>query len=181
MTRTGFFAGSFDPPTLGHLDLVVRARGVVDEVVVGVGYNADKSPWLPLPDRLALLAEVLGSDVRVVSYAGLSVDAARAAGASVLLRGVRSETDMALELQMALANRRLAPDLETVVLIGAPELSHISSRLVREVHRAGGDVSLFVPPAVAACLARRPGVSHAAAPASSPASAHATRKPERNA
>jgi pantetheine-phosphate adenylyltransferase len=164
MARTGFFAGSFDPPTLGHLDLVARARGIVDELVVGVGLNADKSPWLPLPERLALLAELLGPRVRIVSYAGLSVDAARAAGARVLLRGVRSETDMAQELQMALANRKLAPELETVVLVGSPEVAHISSRLVREVHRAGGDVSLFVPPAVVACLARRPPSPDARAP-----------------
>ncbi len=176
MTRAGFFAGSFDPPTLGHVDLVARARGVVDEVIVGVGHNADKTPWLPLSERLALLAEVLGSRVRVVSYAGLSVDAARAAGACVLLRGVRSETDMALELQMALANRRLAPELETIVLIGSPELSHVSSRLVREVHRSGGDVSLFVPPAVVACLARRPGATASTAPVSSPAIQHPERK-----
>jgi pantetheine-phosphate adenylyltransferase len=155
MARTGFFAGSFDPPTLGHLDLVARARAVVDELVVGIGINADKAPWLPLHERMELLAGLLGGRARVVSYTGLSVDAARAAGASVLLRGVRSETDMAQELQMALANRRLAPGIETVVLIGSPEVAHISSRLVREVQRSGGDVSLFVPPSVVACLARR--------------------------
>lgn len=169
MTRTGFFAGSFDPPTLGHLDLVARARRIVDRLVVGIGTNADKTPWLPLDERLALLAGLLGPDVRVVSFAGLAVEAARAAGAAVLLRGVRSETDMAQEVQMALANRRLAPELETVVLIGSPEVAHISSRLVREVHRSGGDVSLFVPAAVVARLAQRADASPA------------PRTPERNA
>ena len=156
MTRTGFFAGSFDPPTLGHLDLVARARAVVDKLVVGVGVNADKTPWLPLEERLALLAELLPSDVTVLSFDGLAVDAARRAGATLLLRGVRGEADLAQELPMALANRRLAPALETVLLVGSPDVAHVSSRLVREVARSGGDVSPFVPPLVAQRLKQRP-------------------------
>ena len=156
MTRTGFFAGSFDPPTLGHLDLVTRARAVVDKLVLGVGINADKTPWLPLEERLALLAELLPSDVTVLSFDGLAVDAARRAGATLLLRGVRGEADLAQELPMALANRRLAPSLETVLLVGSPDVAHVSSRLVREVARAGGDVSPFVPPLVAQRLKQRP-------------------------
>jgi len=155
MPRTGFFAGSFDPPTLGHLDLVRRALAVVDRLVLGVGQNADKAPWLPVEERLALLAELVPQGVEVVAFRGLAVDAARQAGATIVVRGVRSETDMAGELTMALANRRLAPDLETVVLVGAAELAHISSRLVREVQRAGGDVSVFVPPLVAQRLGAR--------------------------
>jgi pantetheine-phosphate adenylyltransferase len=156
MTRTGFFAGSFDPPTLGHLDLVARARAVVDKLVVGVGVNLDKTPWLPLEERLALLAELLPSDVTVLSFDGLAVDAARRAGATLLLRGVRGEADLAQELPMALANRRLAPALETVLLVGSPDVAHVSSRLVREVARSGGDVSPFVPPLVAQRLMQRP-------------------------
>jgi len=156
MTRTGFFAGSFDPPTLGHLDLVARARAVVDKLVVGVGVNADKTPWLPLEERLALLAELLPSDVTVLSFDGLAVDAARRAGATLLLRGVRGEADLATEMPMALANRRLAPALETVLLVGSPDVAHVSSRLVREVARSGGDVSPFVPPLVAQRLKQRP-------------------------
>src|SRR5262249_43195415 len=132
MTRAGFFAGSFDPPTLGHLDLVARARGVVDrlvvgvgvkaekapglagrERVVGVGINAEKSPWLPVEERLALLRELVPAEVEVVAFDGLAVQAARRAGATLLLRGVRGEADLATELPMALANRRLAPELET--------------------------------------------------------------------
>lgn len=155
MPRTGFFAGSFDPPTLGHVDLVARALGVVDRLVVGVGLNADKRPWLPLEERLALLAGCLPAEVAVVSFDGLAVDAARRAGATLLLRGVRSEADLSLELPMALANRRLAPELETVLLVGAPELAHVSSRLVREIARAGGDAAPFLPPLVAQRLARR--------------------------
>jgi pantetheine-phosphate adenylyltransferase len=156
MTRTGFFAGSFDPPTLGHLDLMARARAVVDKLVVGVGVNADKAPWLPLEERLALLAELLPSDVTVLSFDGLAVDAARRAGATLLLRGVRGEADLAQELPMVLANRRLAPALETILLVGSPDVAHVSSRLVREVARSGGDVSPFVPPLVAQRLKQRP-------------------------
>jgi pantetheine-phosphate adenylyltransferase len=155
MQRTGFFAGSFDPPTLGHVDLVLRSLGVVGRLVVGVGVNAEKQAWLPLEERLALLAGSLPAEVAVVAFEGLAVDAARRAGATVLVRGVRSEADLSLELPMALANRRLAPDLETVLLVGAPELAHVSSRLVREIVRAGGDAAPFLPPLVAQRLARR--------------------------
>lgn len=155
MTRIGFFAGSFDPPTLGHMELVQRARDVVDTLVLGVGVNADKTPWISVEQRLALLSELLPSDVTVVSFSGLAVEAAREHGATLLLRGVRSEADMAGELQMALANRRLAPELETVVLFGSPEVAHISSRLVREVADSGGDVAHFVPALVARFLEQR--------------------------
>lgn len=155
MTRVGLFAGSFDPPTFGHMDLVVRAAAVVDRLVLGIGVNADKTPWLAVPERVALLKELAPSGVDVLTFNGLAVEAARAAGARVLVRGVRSEADMAGELQMALANRRLAPEIETIVLVGSPEVAHISSRLVREVHASDGDVGLFVPPLVASALARR--------------------------
>ena len=154
-TRVGFFAGSCDPPTLGHLELVSRAAAIVDRLVIGVGVNADKTPWLSLEERLGLLSELLPSGVSAAPFTGLAVEAARRAGATLLLRGVRSEADLAVELQMALANRRLAPELETVVLVGSPEVAHISSRLVREVHAGGGDVGHFVPPLVAQFLARR--------------------------
>ena len=149
--------GTFDPPTLGHLDLVGRASRVVDRLVIGIGVNADKTPWLTLDERLALLSELLPSGVKAEPFSGLAVDAARRAGATLLLRGVRSEADLGVELQMALANRRLAPELETVVLVGSPEVAHISSRLVREVWAGGGDVGHFVPPLVAPFLrSRRP-------------------------
>jgi pantetheine-phosphate adenylyltransferase len=155
MTRTGFFAGSFDPPTFGHMDLVVRAAGVVDKLVLGIGINADKTSWLTVEERIGLLKELVPTGVDVVAFTGLAVEAARVAGARVLVRGVRSEADMAGELQMALANRRLSPGIETIVLVGSPEVAHISSRLVREVHASDGDVGLFVPPLVASALARR--------------------------
>jgi pantetheine-phosphate adenylyltransferase len=156
MTRVGFFAGSFDPPTLGHLDLVARARAVVDRLVVGVGINSDKAAWLPVEERLALLRALVPAEVEVVAFDGLAVQAARRAGATLLLRGVRGEADLATELPMALANRRLAPELETLLLVGSPEVAHVSSRLVREIVRSGGDATPFLPPLVAQRLARRP-------------------------
>lgn len=156
MVRTGFYAGSFDPPTLGHVDLMERALAVVDRLVVGVGRNIDKAPWIPLEQRLALLEAIVPKDVMVMPFDGLAVAAARTVGASILLRGVRGPEDVAGELTMARANRRLAPECETVLLVSSPGISHISSRLVREVHKAGGDVGLFVPRRVAAVLAKLP-------------------------
>jgi len=164
MARTGLFAGSFDPPTLGHLDLITRALEVVDRLVVGIGANADKSPWLELDLRWRLLAEIVPSAVEVSPFEGLAVAKARDVGASVLVRGVRGPDDLASELAMARANRRLDPGVETVLLPASPDTAHISSRLVREVHRSGGDVGLFVPGPVAAALraegARRPPHTH---------------------
>ena len=155
MTRTGFFAGSFDPPTLGHVDLIERGANVVDTLVVGVGINAEKTPWLPAPERVALLKEIVPAGVEVISFSGLAVTAAKAAGASLMLRGVRSSGDVEFEAQMALANRRLDDSLDTVLLVASTKVAHISGRLVRDVHRAGGDVSVFVPPVVATALAKR--------------------------
>jgi pantetheine-phosphate adenylyltransferase len=156
MGVTGFFAGSFDPPTCGHVDLATRALSIVDKLVVGVGRNADKSPWMPLEERLELLREVLPAGVEVQAFDGLAVTAARAAGATLLVRGVRGGEDAAGELQMSRANKRLDDGVETVLLPASAETSHISSRLVREVHRSGGDVAIFVPAAVARALAERP-------------------------
>ena len=154
MTRTGFFAGSFDPPTLGHLDLVRRALALVDRLVVGVGSNADKRVWIPVDERVALLREVLPDGVSVLAYEGLTVRAAREAGASVLVRGLRGPEDLPSELHMSRANAKLDSELESVFLVSSVEVAHISSRLVREVHRSGGPVEAFVPPAVAAHLSR---------------------------
>lgn len=156
MTRIGFYAGSFDPPTLGHVDVAIRARALVDRLVVGVGTNADKRPWLDLEARLSLLRACLPQDIEVMSFDGLAVAAARAVGATLLVRGLRSEDDAGAELHMSRANRCLDAELETVMLAASAETAHLSSRLVREVHRSGGNLTSFVPPAVAAHLAGRP-------------------------
>ncbi len=148
MSRCGFFAGSFDPPTYGHLDLIVRALQVVDRLVVGVGINADKEPWLPVEERVDLLQQTVPETVEVVAFDGLAVAAARNVNATLLVRGVRSETDLASESVMARVNEQLDPELHTVILLASPKVSSISSRLVREIHRAGGPVDRFVPPEV---------------------------------
>ncbi len=152
MSKTAFFAGSFDPPTLGHVDLVRRSLLWSDRLVVGVGQNADKQGWLPVELRIQLLREVLPAGVEVVAFEGLAVSAARAAGAQVLVRGVRNAQDAAAELQMSFANKQLDEGIETVLLPASLETAHISSRLVREVHRSGGDTRVFLPEAVAAAL-----------------------------
>lgn len=155
MTRTGFFAGSFDPPTLGHVELVEQATSLVDRLVVGVAANDDKRPWLSGAERLVLLRRCLPAEVEVVLVEGLAVDAARSAGASVLFRGLRSAGDADGEIQMARANRALDAGLQTVFLVSSAAVSHVSSRLVREVQRAGGDVTTMVPEPVAAALASK--------------------------
>jgi len=155
MSRVGFFAGSFDPPTNGHVELVRRALTLVDCLVVGIGQHAHKQPWLPVERRGDLLREVLPDGVEVVVFTGLAVAAAQEAGASVLLRGLRSADDVPGELAMARANAQLDGQIETVFLAAAPDAAHISSRLVREVHQSGGDASLFVPAPVAAALPSR--------------------------
>jgi len=152
---TGIYCGSFDPPTLGHVELMERALGLVDRLVVAVGRNADKAGWLPVEERVVLLEAVAPRAATVRVFDGLAVDAAREAGARLLVRGLRSGRDLDGEMAMARCNAELAPELETVVLLASPRVAHVSSRLVREVHRGGGDLLPFVPPAVAEHLARR--------------------------
>lgn len=153
MSRTALFPGTFDPVTLGHLDLVERALRVFDAVVVGVSARG-RETLLPLEARVALLrAAVAGwPAVRVQPFSGLVVHFARAQGATALLRGVRGLGDWEVELQMATANRHLGGGLETVFLPPSPGTARVSSSLVREVHALGGDVAAWVPPGVVAAL-----------------------------
>ncbi|MBM7026496.1 pantetheine-phosphate adenylyltransferase [Clavibacter zhangzhiyongii] len=160
MQRIAVVPGSFDPVTLGHLDVIRRASRLYDELVVLVVHNPGKTPMLPLEERVALIERVirdagLPASVRVDSWgAGLLVDYCRQAGASVLVKGVRSQLDVAYETPMALVNRDLA-DVETVMLLPDPAHAHVSSSLVRQVEALGGDVAPYVPPAVAEALAVR--------------------------
>jgi pantetheine-phosphate adenylyltransferase len=151
------FPGTFDPVTLGHLDLARRAAALYERVTVGVARNPGKRELLPLEERVELLREALGDlpGVRVEVLDGLVVEGARRLGAGVVLRGARSAGDFEYEAQMARSNRRLAPEVETVVLASSPEHVHISSTLVRQIAEFGGDTSAFVPPAVARALERR--------------------------
>lgn len=148
--------GSFDPPTNGHVDIVERASRHFDRVVVAVVHNPAKRPLLELAERVDLLRMALDhvSGVRVVGYEGLLVDLARQEGASVLVKGLRSTSDMGYELQMAHVNATLLPDADTLFIAASPRWGFVSSSLVKEVARYGGDVSGFVPAAVAAALGR---------------------------
>lgn len=151
---TAVFPGSFDPITLGHLDVVRRALVLVDEVVVGVAHNTAKSPLLDASTRVdlarAALADVSGA--RVAAVPGLLVDFCRDVGARVVVKGLRGGADYDAELPMALMNRELA-GVETVFVVGDPALAHIASSLVKDVARHGGDVRAQVPPGVSAALA----------------------------
>ncbi len=155
--RHALLPGTFDPVTLGHLDLVRRASAAFERVSVGVARNAQKRELLPLAERLALLREVTAdlANVEVAALDGLVVDGARALGAGVVLRGLRHAGDFEYEAQMARSNRALASGIQTLLIVSAPEHVHISSTLVRQIAEFGGDLAPFVPPAVARALARR--------------------------
>jgi len=159
MTRTAIYPGSFDPPTRGHEDLIRRSMALADRVIVAVAVNPLKQPLFTVAERLAMLQAAIGDEPRVSyqSFDGLLVEFARRVGATIVVRGLRAVSDFEYEFQMALMNRQLHPSLETVFLVPALELTYLSSSLVREVARFGGDVSALVQPGVAEALARRYG------------------------
>lgn len=150
-----FYPGSFDPPTRGHIDLIERASRLFDEVVVGVMVNPDKQGMFPPEERVEMLRESTAhlSNVRVAADSGLTVDMARRAGCQVILRGVRGVQDVALEEQLAGANRQIS-GLETVILFTAPEYGYITSSIVRDLIRHGGPVDGMVSEAVRQHLLR---------------------------
>ena len=151
MTRIAVVPGSFDPVTLGHVDLIRRAAALFDVVHAVVVHNPGKAGFFSIPERRALLEQAVAGvpgEVVVAGWSsGLLVDYCRRVGASALVKGVRSAEDVTYETPMALMNRDLA-DVETVLLVADPPTAHVSSSLVREVARLGGDVARFVPPAV---------------------------------
>jgi pantetheine-phosphate adenylyltransferase len=157
MTRIAIYPGSFDPPTRGHEDLIRRSLLLADRLVVAVAVNVAKQPLFSVEERLALLRTAVGEDPRIdfVAFEGLLAEFARRVGASVVVRGLRAVSDFEYEFQMALMNRQLHPSLETVFLVPALDLTYLSSSLVREVARFGGDVSALVHPAVAKALRAR--------------------------
>ncbi len=151
------YPGSFDPITNGHLDVVQRAARVFDRVVVGVLGNPRKSPLLEVDTRVAIIADAIAAEpqlarcVEVRAFDGLTVDFCRTVGAAFLVRGLRAIADFELELQLAHNNHQLAPDIDTVFFMTSLEHSYVSSSLVKEIARFGGDVSTMVPaPAVPA-------------------------------
>jgi pantetheine-phosphate adenylyltransferase len=157
MERTGVYAGSFDPITRGHEDLIKRSLQFVDRIVVAVATNVSKQPLFTLEERVAFIRSSVGDDARVDvrQFNGLLVDFARSLGASLIIRGLRAVSDFEYEFQMALMNRHLAPGLETVFMVPSLDTTYISSSLVREVARFGGDVSDLVHQDVADALRAR--------------------------
>ncbi len=161
MRRIAVVPGSFDPVTLGHLDVIERAAGLYDELHVLVVHNPDKSALLPITQRVSLIeqavAESFAADNVVVASwtVGLLVDYCTEVGASVLVKGIRSQIDVAYETPMAIVNRHLA-GVETVFLLPNPAHGHVSSSLVRQVSALGGDVSPYVPAVVSEYLQRSP-------------------------
>jgi len=156
---TGFYPGSFDPVTNGHLDVIERACRLVDILYVGVGSQASKSPMLSHADRIALLEQTVKpiaarsqTIVKVIEFEGLMVQKARDLDAKLIIRGLRDTTDYNYEMQMVGMNAQMAPDLQTVFVPSSPHVRHISASLVRQIAAMGGDVTAFVPPLVLKAL-----------------------------
>lgn len=154
--RTALYPGSFDPITYGHLDIVERASKLFDEVIVAAAHNDAKNPLFTNDERVALITETLEqagiTNARAVTFDGLLVAYAKQQGVTALIRGLRAISDFEFEFQMALMNRKLEPELETLFLMPKDEYSYLSSRMVKEVARLDGDISSFVPPNVALSL-----------------------------
>jgi len=162
MSRTGIYTGSFDPITNGHIDVIERAAALVDRLVVAVGVHHGKTPVFSAEERLAMIEQQVGDTVRaagcdlvVTTFDGLAVEAARAANASIIIRGLRDGSDFDYEIQMSTMNAEMAPEAETVFLAASPACRHIAASLVRQIAAMGGDVSKFVPADVASALKDR--------------------------
>jgi pantetheine-phosphate adenylyltransferase len=162
MPRTALFPGSFDPLTNGHLDIVGQAAKLAERLVLAVGTHPGKVPLFSADDRLAMLNEICapvvraaGCELRCITFADLAVTTARREGATILIRGLRSGTDFDYEMEMAGMNGAMAPDIQTVFLPASPDVRPITATLVRQIAGMGGDVSSFVPSAVAARLKAR--------------------------
>ena len=162
MQRTALFAGSFDPITNGHLDVVGKAVHLADRLVLAIGVHPGKTPLFSADERLAMAHEICvplgraaGCEVTCTTFADLVVTAARRAGATLLVRGVRDATDFDYEMQMAGMNATMAPEVQTVFLPAAPMVRPITATLVRQIAAMGGDVAAFVPAQVAAALRKK--------------------------
>lgn len=154
MVRKAIYPGSFDPVTFGHLDVLERASLLFDELIVAVAVNQSKSPLFSIEERVGLLRELTQHNpaIRVVRFDGLLVDLVRQENAVAVVRGLRAVSDFEFEFQMALMNRKLEASFETIFLTPKEDYTYLSSRIVKEVARLGGDVSSFVPPNVQAAL-----------------------------
>jgi len=155
--KRAIYPGSFDPVTNGHLDVVERARKLFDEVIVAVAHNDEKQPLFSLEERLNFLRQTVGKldNVRVAQFDGLLVGFAGTEKANAIIRGLRAVSDFEFEFQMALMNRKLDNNVETIFLMPKEEYTYLSSRLVKEIARLGGNVAKFVPAIVAASLDKK--------------------------
>jgi pantetheine-phosphate adenylyltransferase len=156
MKRIGFTSGSFDPVTNGHLDVIRRAARMVDELVIGIGVHPGKAPLFTTDEKIEMLkaetagiAKATGCTIEISTFDKLTVDAAKAVGATLIFRGLRDGTDFDYEMQMSGMNGAMAPGIDTVFLPASPEVRHITGTLVRQIAMMGGNVSQFVTPGVA--------------------------------
>ncbi|MGB6230262.1 MAG: pantetheine-phosphate adenylyltransferase [Litorimonas sp.] len=152
--RTALYPGTFDPMTLGHLDIMKRASRLCDRLIIGVAINRDKNPLFALSERVEMVENVVAPfrdriEVEVKPFEGLLIHFVEDCGASMIVRGLRAVSDFEYEFQMAGMNDRLNPDIETVFLMADPQFQTIASRLVKEIARLGGDIDQFVTPEVA--------------------------------
>ncbi|WP_029073917.1 pantetheine-phosphate adenylyltransferase [Kaistia adipata] len=161
MARIAFYPGSFDPPTNGHRDMLEAGLALADRLVVAIGVHPGKTPLFSFDERVALIREIVGEigedagRVEVIAFDGLTVDAARDAGASLMIRGLRDGTDLDYEMQLTGMNGAMAPAIRTVFLPATPATRHITATLVRQIAKMGGDVAPFVPPCVARKLTQK--------------------------
>lgn len=155
--RVAVYTGTFDPAHLGHIDIIRRSSLLFDRLIVGVGNNPDKATLFTIGERVDLLKQVTGEfeNVEVVPFLGLAVRFVREAGARIMVRGLRTLSDMEYEFTMSLMNLNLDPGIETVFLMAKEEFSHVSSSLLRQIAALGGDLSKFLPDPVKAALVRK--------------------------
>jgi pantetheine-phosphate adenylyltransferase len=155
--KRAIYPGSFDPVTNGHLDVIERGRKLFDEVIVAVAHNDEKQALFSLEERLHFLEQSIGKidNVRIAKFEGLLVEFAMAQQASAVIRGLRAVSDFEFEFQMALMNRKLEGNVETIFLMPKEEYTYLSSRIIKEIARLGGDVSSFVPPVVGKALSKK--------------------------
>lgn len=157
MPHIAFYAGSFDPPTNGHIDVIRRAYAIADELVIAIGTHPGKAPLFSVAERISMLEAVahpiaMGKGLLIATFDDLTVDAARRHGATILVRGLRDGTDLDYEMQLAGMNASLAPDIQTVFLPASPSTRPITATLVRQIASMGGDIAPFVPEPVRKAL-----------------------------
>ncbi|MDD5073376.1 MAG: pantetheine-phosphate adenylyltransferase [Candidatus Omnitrophica bacterium] len=157
MKRKAVYPGTFDPVTYGHIDLIKRALKIFDTVIIAVAHNAEKEPLFSVDERIAMLKKATRGmrGVVIEDFGGLAVDYVRGKGSRVMIRGMRMLSDFEYEFQMALTNRKLAQDIETIFMMPSESYSYLSSKLIKEAFALGADVKSFVPPFVAKALAQK--------------------------